>query len=318
MTAPVSVDQSRRSPEPTPIGRDQASCASGLYCYLMTPFDSQGRVDHGVLGAYVQAMIETGVDGITCLASTCEGAYLTEGERFAVAETVGRVAAGKVGVNVGIGALSTRQAIGFARQAAAAGASSVILEMQTYFPVSFDAAYKHYAAVAESVDLPIRLYNIPSATRFDFTPELLARMSSIAAIDSIKESSGDSRRIRDIVSLCGDRFSVFCGFHFIALDGFRLGARGWEAALHPIIAKPCVELYRAMAVERDWQKAEALYAALEPLFLFFRYYGVPQSIKAMSVWSGIDLGLPRAPLEPLADVHTKRLREILVDLGVIE
>lgn len=318
MTAPVSTDQSDRSLESSPIGRNEVSRASGLYCYLMTPFDRQGRVDHGALRAYIQAMIDAGVDGVTCLASTCEGAYLTEPERLAVAETVGRVAAGKVGVNIGIGALSTRQAIGFARQAVAVGASSVILEMQTYFPVSFDAAYSHYAAVAESIDLPIRLYNIPSATRFDFTPELLARMSSIAAIDSIKESSGDARRIRDIVSLCGDRFGVFCGFHFIALDGFRFGARGWEAALHPIIAKPCVELYKAMAVEQDWQKAEALYTALEPLFLFFRYHGVPQSIKAMSVWSGIELGLPRAPLEPLAAIHAKRLREILEDLGSIE
>lgn len=293
------------------------SRASGLYCYLMTPYDAEGQVDHGALRAYVEAMVEEGVDGVTCLASTCEGVYLSEAERFEVAATVCRAAGGRVNVNVGVGALSTRQAIRFARSAKDAGASSLMLEMQTYFPVSFDAAYAHYAAVAEAVDLPIRLYNIPVATHFDFTPDLVARMSSIASIDSIKESSGDATRVRDIVSLCGNRFGVFCGLHFMALDGFRFGASGWEAALHPLIARPCVELYRAMAVERNFQRAESLYVALRPLLFFFRYYGVPQTIKAMSAWSDINLGQPRAPLEPLAAVNAKRLREILADLGVL-
>jgi len=289
---------------------------AGLYAYLMTPCDRSGNVDHGILRAYVEALIEAGIDGVTCLASTGEGPYLTETERFAVAETVGKAVGGKVKVNVGIGAVSTAQVLRFARHAQDAGATSVILDMQTYFPISFEAAHAHYEAVARAVDLPIRLYNIPVATRFDFTPDLIARMSSIRSIDSIKESSGDATRVRDIVSLCGERFSVFCGLHFLVLDAFRFGAVGWEAALHPLIARHCVDLYRTLAVERDFRKGEALYAALQPLFYFLKYYGVPQSIKAMSGWSGIDLGRPRAPLEPLSGVAALRLQEILAELGV--
>lgn len=294
-----------------------ATRRGGLYCYVMTPFTQGGDVDFGALDAYVKAIIDAGVNGLTCLASTCEGAYLAEDERFKVAEAVCRAAAGRVMVNIGVGAVSTRQVIRYAKHAEECGATRLMIDMQTYFPVSFDAAYRHYAQVAEATSLPIRLYNITETTRFDFTPERVAKMGAIPAIDSVKESSGDVTRIRDIRSLCGDRFELFCGFHFMVLDAFRFGAVGWEAGLHPLIADACVALYRALAIERDEAKGRRLYEHLTPLFYFFKYYGVPQTLKAMSAWSNIKLGIPRAPLSPLTDSQTKRLEEILRGLELI-
>ena len=180
----------------------------GLYCYVMTPYGEDGEVDHGALEAYVDATIAGGVDGLTCIASTCEGVYLTEAERFAVAETVCRVADGRVPVNVGVGGFSTKQAIRYAEQAQKAGAASLMTDMQTYFAISFEAAHAHYAELAKSASVPIRIYNITDPTRFDFTPDRLVRMADIGAIDSMKESSGIATRVRDIRALCGDRFAV--------------------------------------------------------------------------------------------------------------
>jgi 4-hydroxy-tetrahydrodipicolinate synthase len=288
----------------------------GLFCYVVTPYDESGSVDLEVLSRYVSTMIDYGIDGITCIASTCEGPYLSEEERRLIAQTVGKTVRGKVKLNVGIGALSTRQAIAYAKEAQEAGATSLMLDMQQYFEIGFEDAVRHFEAVASAVSVPIRLYNIVAPTRFDFTPERIAAMSDISHIRSVKEASGDVSRIRDIRSLCGDRFTLFCGFHYQSLDAFRLGARGWEAMLHPLIARPSIDLYRAL--KRDpWSKdAEDLYKKVQALFDFFRFNGVPQSIKAVSQWSDLRLGTPRPPLRELNARAKARLREIVSDLGV--
>ena len=289
----------------------------GIYCYVMTPFEKNGDVDLGALKAYVETIIQSGVDGLTCIASTCEGPYLSEQERYDVADAVCKIAGGRVHVNVGTGATSTRQAIRYAKHAENCGATALMVDMQTYFPVTMEEAYRHYAAIAESVTIPIRLYNIPAPNKFDFTPERLAHMASISRITSIKEASGDVNRVRDIKALYGGRFAIFCGFHYMVLDAFRLGAVGWEAGLHPLIAQPCVDLYRAVAVERDAPTSERLFQRLLPLFTLFRYYGVPQTLKAMSAWSDIKLGDPRLPLSPLPHAQLKLLEQILGDLELI-
>ena len=293
------------------------SDGGGLYSYLATPYDAKGNVDAGVLKDYVAAILDAGVTGVTCLASTCEGPYLTEQERRLVAKTVGKAVGKRARLNVGVGAVSTRQAIEYAKAARDSGATSLMLEMQQYFPVSFEAAYRHYSDVAEAVPLPIRLYNLPLPTRFDFTPDRVAAMAGISAIHSVKEASGEVARIRDIKSLCGDRFKVHCGFHFQALDGFRHGAAGWEVMLHPLISKPCVELHGHLARDPWAAKGQRLFQKLEPLFHFFRQYGVPQSIKAMSEWSELKLGKPRAPYAQLPAAGTARLREILSELELL-
>lgn len=299
------------------MARSRQSDGGGLYSYIATPYDVKGNVDAGALKEYVAAILEAGVTGVTCVASTCEGPYLTEHERRLVADTAGKAVGGRARLNVGIGAVSTRQTIEYAKAARDAGATSLMLEMQQYFPVSFEAAYQHYADVARAVRLPIRLYNLPLPTRFDFTPDRVAAMAGISAIHSVKEASGEVTRIRDIKSLCGERFKVHCGFHFQALEGFRCGAEGWEVMLHPLISKPCVELYKLLSNDPWSSKGQRLFRKLEPLFHFFRQYGVPQSIKAMSQWTGLKLGKPRAPYAQLPPSGTARLKQILRELELL-
>jgi 4-hydroxy-tetrahydrodipicolinate synthase len=288
----------------------------GLYCYLMTPFDAKGDIQISLFSDYAARMIEAGVEGLTCIASTCEGPYLTEKERHLVASTVGKVAAGRVPINIGIGAISTRQAIEYAKQARDCGATSLMLEMQQYFPIGFDEAYRHYEEIANAVPLEIRLYNITGTTRFDFTPDLIARMASIKSIKSVKEASGDVTRIRDVKALSGDRFNLFCGFHYQILDAMRFGAIGWEAGMHPTIAPACIALFRAAGKDPTSDQARKLYQRLQPLFYFFKYNGVPQSIKALSAWSDLNLGKPRAPLKELSPAQVQRLRTIVDELAL--
>lgn len=287
----------------------------GLYCYLATPYNARGDVDAGLLAEYTSEIMRSGVAGITCVASTCEGPYLTEAERNLVVDTVGKVVDGRAKINVGVGAISTRQVIAHAKRAKDAGATSLMLEMQQYFPVEFDAAYRHYEMVANAVDLPIRLYNLPLPTRFDFMPKQIFAMGNIAAIASIKEASGIVTRLRDIRALCGERFKLYCGFHFQALDAFRLGADGWEAMLHPAIAGHVVALYDRLRADPWSDDAEKLYRRLEALFYFFNEYGVMQSIRALSERTELKLGAPRMPLTELSPAVKARLHEIVTNLG---
>lgn len=288
----------------------------GLYCYLITPFDELGNVDLDTLERYADQIIEGGADGLTCIASTTEGVYLTQAERFAVVETVCNTAAGRVPVNVAIGDFSTRQVMHWADQAQRAGAATMMLEMQTYLPeIHFSDVACHYEAVANGVDVPIRLYNIPRTTGYDMSPAMIAELATIDGIDSVKDATGDPHRVRDLKALTGDRFALFTGLHFVARESYYYGAIGWEAAIHPLFLADMVNLHRLLLAGDI--AANALYKKMEPLFIFFRHYGVPHCIKAMSAWSDLDLGQPRAPLPRLTSIQAAQLKALMKNLNYI-
>ena len=181
-----------------PSGADGEMGRGGLYCYLATPFNAGGDVDKGQLAEYVSEMLTFDLAGLTCMASTCEGPYLTDAEWRLVLETVGKIAGGQSLLNVGVGAYSTRQSLENAKRAKDAGATSLMIEMSQFYPVQFEDVFRHYATIAEQVDRPIRLYNLTLPTRFDFTSDRLRKMAEISRIDSVKEASGEVSRLEDI------------------------------------------------------------------------------------------------------------------------
>ncbi|MGE0316024.1 MAG: dihydrodipicolinate synthase family protein [Lautropia sp.] len=281
----------------------RAADPGGFFAYLATPFDAGGDVDLDTLARYTEQIVSAGVDGITCVASTCEGPYLTEPERRAVVETVARACAGRVRLNVGVGAFATRQVIEHAAHARAAGATSLMIEMQQYFPIPPARIAEHYRRIAAAVDLPIRLYNLPVPTRVDLEPEAIRDLSDIDAIGSVKDASGDVERLRRIRELCGGRFTRYCGLHFQLLDGMRLGAQGWEVMLHPLIAAPLVALYRELRADPFGERGAEAFARWQPLFGFFRRHGVPQSIKAIAARTDLGLGAMRPPQADLDEAE---------------
>jgi|GEM_PF-2253859 len=135
----------------------------GLYSYLATPYDTAGRVDTEILEEYVRRIIAAGVAGVTCIASTCEGPYLTDEERTAVLRTVCRTASGKAAINVGIGAVSTHQATIHARQAEDLGATSLM--------VASAVSGVPYPAIAARI-WPLFLGLMAAATIIAFVPWL--------------------------------------------------------------------------------------------------------------------------------------------------
>jgi dihydrodipicolinate synthase/N-acetylneuraminate lyase len=151
---------------------------SGLMPAMVTPFDERGELDLAATEAVVERFIEAGVNGISPLGSTGEASHLTAVERKRFAEEVTRIVAGRVPVVVGVGATGTRETVELARHAQEAGADAVLVVSPFYWKVGEEALFRHFATVAESVDIPVVVYNLPMLTGIDLSPSLVARIAA--------------------------------------------------------------------------------------------------------------------------------------------
>jgi dihydrodipicolinate synthase/N-acetylneuraminate lyase len=150
---------------------------TGLMPAMVTPFDERGEVDLEATEAVVERFIEAGVDGISPLGSTGEFSHLTGEDRKRFAEEVVRIVAGRVPLGVGVGAAGTKEMVELARHAESAGADAVLVVSPFYWKVGEEALFKHFATVAESVDVPVVIYNLPMLTGIDLSPSLIARVA---------------------------------------------------------------------------------------------------------------------------------------------
>ncbi len=150
---------------------------SGLMPAMVTPFDERGEVDLAATEAVIERFIEAGVDGISPLGSTGEFSHLTGEERKRFAKEVVRIVAGRVPLVVGVGAAGTKEMVELARHAEGAGADAVLVVSPFYWKVGEEALFKHFATVAESVGIPVVIYNLPMLTGIDLSPSLIARIA---------------------------------------------------------------------------------------------------------------------------------------------
>ncbi len=150
----------------------------GLMPAMVTPFDRRGELDFGAAEAVIEHLIEAGVSGISPLGSTGEATHLTFDERKRFAAEVVRLAAGRVPLVVGVGSSGTREALELARHAEGAGADAVLVVSPFYWKVGEEALFNHFAAVADSVEIPVLLYNIPMLTGIDLSPALIDRVAT--------------------------------------------------------------------------------------------------------------------------------------------
>jgi dihydrodipicolinate synthase/N-acetylneuraminate lyase len=148
----------------------------GLMPAMVTPFDERGEVDLGAAEAVIERFIEAGVDGISPLGSTGEFSHLTGDERKRFAEEVVRIVAGRVPLVIGVGAAGTKEMVELARHAE--GADAVLVVSPFYWKVGEEGLFRHFATVAESVDIPVVIYNLPMLTGIDLSPSLVARIAA--------------------------------------------------------------------------------------------------------------------------------------------
>ena len=181
----------------------------GVFPYLVSPIDDEGRVKREVLTALVDRLIAAGVHGLTPLGSTGEFPYLTTAQRLEIVDTVVKAARGRVPVVAGVAATTTREAVALAREVVALGADGVLAILEAYFPISDTGIEAYFRAIAEAVPCPVVLYTNPQLQRSDLSLPVIRRLSGVSNIRYIKDASTNTGRLLSILNETEGRMKVF-------------------------------------------------------------------------------------------------------------
>jgi 4-hydroxy-tetrahydrodipicolinate synthase len=287
----------------------------GVFPAMLTPMTPTEDVDFSKLEALVEHLVGAGVHGLIPLGSTGEFYALNPQERHDVLKTVIRAADGRVPIVAGVNAGSTREVVQYSREAEAMGAAGLLVAPPYYSLPQLDEVLEHYRLVDRAAGIPIILYNFPGRTGVDMKPEFLERLAELKNVRYVKESTGETARISEIIRRCGDRLQVFCGCDSVVLESFVLGAVGWVAGVANICAAEHVCLYD-LIVQQDYRAARQCFYRLEPLLSLLDFGGkFTQMVKAGAGLAGRDAGPPRRPLLPPNEEELEPLRAVMAALA---
>lgn len=288
---------------------------TGSLVAIVTPF-RQGKVDERALAELIEWQIANGTNGIVPCGTTGESATLSHNEHNRVIELTVEVARRRVPVIAGTGSNSTEEAIALTKHAKQAGADGALLITPYYNKPTQEGLYQHYKAVAEAVDVPLVLYNIPGRTGVNMLPSTIARLSAIKTIVGVKEGSGSVQQASDIVQMCGDRLTVLAGDDSLTLPMMAVGGKGVITVTANIVPMEMAGLVKSFAAGRI-DEARRIHFKLSPLFsaLFFETNPIPIK-EALGLMRKIDPEL-RLPLCPMAQETRERLIGVLKDAALI-
>jgi len=288
----------------------------GAFVAIVTPF-IDGQVDEQGLIDLIEFHITNGTHGIVPCGTTGESATMSHDEHHRVVELTVKTVDGRVPVLAGSGSNSTSEAIDLTRHAKQAGADGVLMVSPYYNKPSQEGLYHHYKAVAEAVDIPIILYNVPSRTSSNILPATVARLAEIDNIVGIKEASGDLNQISEVIRLCPEDFALLSGDDFTSMPTVLVGGTGLISVTSNVAPKDMSQMMEA-ALSGDLAKARQLHYKLFPLMqaMFYETNPVPAK-KALELMGKIKSGTPRLPLYPMNDETLARLKAALADYGLI-
>ena len=294
---------------------------SGLMPAMVTPFDERGDADLSATEALVERFIEAGVDGISPLGSTGEASHLTGDERKRFAEEVTRIVAGRVPLLIGVGAVGTRETVELARHAEGVGADGLLVVSPYYWKVGEEALFKHFVTVAESVDIPILIYNLPVLTGVELSPSLVSRIArecpnAIGLKDTVTEYSHIWNVLHEVKPVRPE-FSVLAGFEDLILPSMLAGGDGSICGLANVTPELFVSLVRAVQ-NGDLGEAARLHRQVLSLMALGSLSDTPLgAIKlAMNV-----LGVPispnvRGPALPASEEARGKVQDVLREAGL--
>lgn len=289
---------------------------SGIIAYTVTPFfveDDQINLD--VLFVLIDDLISSGADVIAALGSAGEGAYLDEDEWELVASQTIKHINGRVPAIIGIAELTTKKAVLRAIFANEIGADAIMVSPFSYYRLSEDEIYDHYAAISAAVSLPIMIYNNPATCGVDMSPEfMLSMVENIENVTMIKESTGDIQRMHSLYRLSNGTVPFFNGCNYIALDALNAGVSGWCTAAPCLIGDLPKQLFDTFK-NGDKDKAKSLFEQQLPLLDFIVNGGLASTVKAGLELKGVHAGFARRPLKPLTSEKKQVLEDILLKVA---
>ena len=289
----------------------------GSFVALVTPFRN-GKLDEAKVRELVELHASHGTDGIVPCGTTGESPTLSHDEHKRVVEVVIETARGRLKVVAGTGSNSTAEAIDLTRHAERAGAAGALVVNPYYNKPTQDGLYRHFRAVAETVAIPILVYNIQSRTAVNVETGTLERLvRDVKNVLGVKEASGSLDQMSQVIAACGPDFSVLSGDDNLTLPLLAIGGHGVVSVIANILPRETAEMVHA-ALEGDWKRARDLHYRLFPLARAAFLETNPIPIKEAMAMAGMLEPEFRLPMCRMSDANRERLRAILTQYALVK
>jgi len=288
----------------------------GAMVAIVTPFKN-GSVDEETYRELIEFQIENGTDAIVPCGTTGESATLSMEEHERVIEIAIEQVNKRVPVIAGTGSNNTAEAIHLTEHAKNAGADGALMICPYYNKPTQDGLYEHFKKVAETVNIPIILYNIPGRTSVNMEPATIAKLAKIPNIVGVKEASGSMKQITDIISMCDDDFAVISGEDYLTFPLLCVGGKGVISVVSNVAPKDMSDLCKLFE-EGKFEEAKKLFYKMLPLCHVMFVETNPAPVKAaLKMMGKIPSDEVRLPLAPMKESSKEKLRAVIKEYGLI-
>ena len=289
----------------------------GSFVAMVTPFRN-GKVDEAKVGELVELHASHGTDGLIPCGTTGESPTLSHDEHKRVVEVVLEAARGRLPVIAGTGSNSTAEAIDLTKHAERAGAAGALVVNPYYNKPTQEGLYRHFRAVAESVAIPILVYNIQSRTAVNVETGTLERLvRDVRNVAGVKEASGSLDQMSQVIAACGPDFAVLSGDDNITLPLLAIGGHGVVSVIANILPRETAEMVHA-ALDGDWKRARELHYKLFPLARAAFLETNPIPIKEAMAMAGMLEPEFRLPMCRMGEANREKLRAVLTQYALIK
>jgi 4-hydroxy-tetrahydrodipicolinate synthase len=284
---------------------------------LVTPFHQDGSIDEPALRNLVAWQVESGIDFLIPCGTTGETPTLSHDEWLRVIDITIEVVAGRVPVMPGATSNSTQDAVAKAKDVATrTGVDAILTATPYYNKPTQEGQYRHFKAIAEAVDKPIVLYNVPGRTGANLEPATLGRLAEVPNIVGVKEASGNMAQIAEVCNTVPESFLVFSGDDAVTLPVIALGGVGIVSVASNEIPREMAEMTRA-ALSNDWATARTIHRKYLPLMQANFIESSPLPVKAVLAMMGRIEEVYRLPLLPMRRDTRSKLQKVATEVGLI-
>ena len=289
---------------------------TGSLVALVTPFDTHNRVDYGALKRLIEFHVAEGSDGLVIAGTTGESATLGKDEHVELVGRAVEIAAGRLPILAGTGSNSTAQTIDLSMAVADTGIDGYLVVVPYYNKPVQEGLYRHFSAIADAVDKPVVLYNVPGRTVADLLPETVGRLARHENIAGIKEATGDIGRLREIQEVVGDDFRFYSGDDFTVLPFIEQGGHGVITVCGNVAPARMAELCR-LAAAGHHEEAKSIDETLQPLNKALFVESNPIPVKWAVHKMGLIEGGIRLPLTEFSSEYHEQMIAAMTGAGVV-
>jgi 4-hydroxy-tetrahydrodipicolinate synthase len=288
----------------------------GSFTALVTPMFENGSIDEEAYTRLIDWQIAEGTSGIVPVGTTGESPTLSHEEHKRLVDLAVKSASGRVPVIAGAGSNSTAEAVSLAKHAEKTGADGVLVVTPYYNKPTQEGLYRHYKAIAESMSLPVFIYNIPGRSVVDMSVETMARLAQIRNIVGVKDATANLTRPLHTLRACGADFIQLSGEDHTALSYLAAGGHGCISVTANVAPRLCAEMHAAWA-HGELKEAMAIQMRLLPLHDAMFCESNPGPVKYAAALLGFGTNTVRLPLVPVGEVSAARIKAAMLEVGLL-